>query len=903
MPAWAWLLKESGRGGLGDPATRVGLSDSVRFLSILGVGLMRLPPNCANTSRRPFRSHLARAIGHVLAVLACSVLLTTGTALGQIVWQGDDGTDPTNWDVLANWQGGALPDPADDVDFVGSAGKTIDLMGTSRTVANVRIENMGNAALFQSTGGTATLNFNELKFRNNQSQTTFNVDLAGGRLWNDRKSKNPTFNGSVTASDPTSGPGQVTWHMNGPASFPNGLNFAYRAIAIGGNPVINAYNTVTFGAALNISDRATWNANVDGSMGSGTINVSDLGRLHIGTAQTALPTINVNAFGVLSGNVTGAVYSGGSQNIALAANAVLALTAGPEPTEGDLGLTPGVKDAILWKGATATGTTSAGDDGNSVYKGVAVGQFTPNYYSSSNTYTTPTSDDLSVAMVHNNTGTGARYTGAKFDSPTGVANIDMFGTSEITLRQSLKGTATEYHFRNQGDIARSIVTFDLDAVTAAQEVHVYDGAVSIGNNAAPDVRGRLETHGDAMMRLPTMPIVPAAGTMIVLNDNVAIPVSPGQESVLENLTLGTDLIVNSARPAIVMSVGGAYNFTGAPNPVMTQVLKTSDLCVSSNNNNFFALNEDLTLGDGRYLMNFGSSHKGMTLGNVGDPGKVVADVGASSIGIANFGAPDAGSGSMEINATMDGSGTATIRLGSSTALTAVRGINERATQIPSGTIELNSSAAFVNTPEVAIESGTVRLNAPIAFPGLTLNATLDNNGNTATVNGTLGGTGTWNGTIELAGSGAVNPGNSSGTVTGNTLLMQSGATYQWEVLDPDGVAGTADGWDLIDVNSLTLSTWTLEVLDAGLVRPIVPTDRFEIVAAPAILGFDPSKVTINVPLGWDKRLASVEPFDNYLILSGIQSETPTVIIPEPSTFLIWSLGLLGLAWCARRRRR
>ena len=26
------------------------------------------------------------------------------------------------------------------------------------------------------------------------------------------------------------------------------------------------------------------------------------------------------------------------------------------------------------------------------------------------------------------------------------------------------------------------------------------------------------------------------------------------------------------------------------------------------------------------------------------------------------------------------------------------------------------------------------------------------------------------------------------------------------------------------------------------------------------------------------------------------------VIPEPSTFLIWSLGLLGVAWCGRRRR-
>jgi len=29
---------------------------------------------------------------------------------------------------------------------------------------------------------------------------------------------------------------------------------------------------------------------------------------------------------------------------------------------------------------------------------------------------------------------------------------------------------------------------------------------------------------------------------------------------------------------------------------------------------------------------------------------------------------------------------------------------------------------------------------------------------------------------------------------------------------------------------------------------------------------------------------------------------PETVIPEPSTFLIWSLGLLGLAWVGRRRR-
>ena len=36
-------------------------------------------------------------------------------------------------------------------------------------------------------------------------------------------------------------------------------------------------------------------------------------------------------------------------------------------------------------------------------------------------------------------------------------------------------------------------------------------------------------------------------------------------------------------------------------------------------------------------------------------------------------------------------------------------------------------------------------------------------------------------------------------------------------------------------------------------------------------------------------------------LSGMAFDTAT-IIPEPSTLLVWGLGLLGLAWYARRRR-
>ncbi|NQT39826.1 MAG: PEP-CTERM sorting domain-containing protein, partial [Planctomycetes bacterium] len=673
-------------------------------------------------------------------------------------------------------------------------------------------------------------------------------------------------------------------------------------------------------APLNIGDRATWNVNADGGMGSGTVNVADLGRLSINNAQTSLPTINVGALGVLSGTVKNlggtnlANYSAtGGGNVNLVENAILALDAGEtEPTEADLGLTPGVKDAILWKGATTTGTTSAGDDGNSVYKGVAVGQFTPNRDSSSNTYTTPVGD-LAVAMVHNATGTSARYTGAKFDSPTGVANIDMFGTSAITLRQSLKGTANEFHFRNKGNVARTLVTFDLDAVTAAQQVHAYDGGVSIGSGATPDIKGRLELHGDSMMTLHSQQIVPDTNTVIVLNDNTALSVNTGEEAALEQLTLGTDLIVNSTGPHVYLeNRSGGYDFTGAvsgtPNANMLAILKMSDVSLEGNNNNVFALNEDLTLGDGKYIIQPGSSHKGMQLGDGVGIGKIVADTGATSIGLADLGSPDAGSGLLKINTIVDGNGTATVRIGSATELTGVRPSNQRVTQVPSGTVQLEANASFVNTPEVAVESGTLKLTAPMTFPeDLTVNATLNTSGNGVTVNGLLGGAGqiTGNGTVNVLGG--VAPGVGIGALDAGNLSLAAGGGFELEIADPDDVGGAkgtgaGTGWDYLMTDTLALGgDWSITLANAGLTRNIVAADEFLIATSGDGFAGITSLPTYNAPQGWTTSGATLDIVGNDLFLSGITGSS-SAAVPEPSTFLLAALGLLGLAMAGRRRR-
>ncbi len=890
---------------------------------------MRCTTIHARALRPSFGTELARAVGLSLLLPACFALVTTGTAFGQTEWIGD-GTGTSGWDQPGNWNAG-VPNGSTDARFINKDGTssnpyTINLFGTNGVAQDLDIWGSSHFKI-QGDPGT-TLSFRTLDINtssgnnngnNNSSNTTYDVDLIGSDTITQWRKCGGThsFNRNVTLANELQtksnswnfgdGVGSDTFTFNG------GLNVTFSGIASGSTVTAN-FNGTVVAPTITVGAASTYNAKSAGAAGdsSTTITVENGGLLNLEVGQSSLADISVSAFSALAGNMNGAIYSGGSQNVTLVADSILAPTGGPEPSETDLGLTPGVQDAILWKGATSTGTTSAGDDGNSVYKGVAVGQFTPNFYSSSNTYTTPTSGDLAVAMAHNKTGTGSRYSGAKFDSPTGVANIGMYGMSEITLRQSLKGTANEFHFHNEGTLNRTIVTFDLDAVTAAQAVHVHDGSLSIGNNAAPDIKGRLELHGDAMVKLPTSQLVPDANTVIVLNDNASVSVNTGEESILEQLTSGTNLIVNSATPVVYLeSRGGGYDFTGAtsgtPNPVMMQLLTASNLVVSSNNNNFFTLDEDLTLGDGKYFINYGSSHKGMTLGNVADPGQVIAEAGALSIGIANFGSPDAGSGSMKINATVDGGGTAAIRLGSTTALTGVRGTNQRATQIPSGTIELNASAAFVNTPEVAVDSGTVKLNAPMTFPDLTINATLNTSGNAVTVNGVLGGSGqvTGNGTVNVLGG--VAPGVGIGALDAGNLSLAAGGFFELEIADPDDVGGAkgtgaGTGWDYLMTDTLALGgDWSITLANAGLTRNILATDEFLIATSGDGFAGITSLPTYNAPQGWTTSGATLDIVGNDLFLSGITAGS-SAAVPEPSTFLLAALGLLGLALAGMRRR-
>jgi len=777
--------------------------------------------------------NVTRIVGFVAVVALAAV-----PAVGQTSnWLGNAAPDPTNWHDPGNWSDhdgdtiGDVPTALTDASFRSSAGsKTVDLHGTDAHVRDINNHAYFANAIFQSTGGPATLHFNEFLITERQSDITFNIPINGGRFEAIRKPGNIVFNDTVTLAQEFWAK-QRTYNFNHPVTFNGGCKATYFGVAIGGTPVINVNTTITFGvgAGITVGDRGAYHAKLDGTLGvaSTPINVSNMGGLYIDAAQSFLPTIDIGTHGMLVGTVKNpggthlATYSAtGAGNVNLVEDSIVALNAGEvEPTLADLGTTK------IWKGAVTNSTTQP-DSATTPYKGIAVGLFTPSYLGSSTSYIGPTAGgDMDILWVANTSGASARYTGAKFDvtnPATDVVNINLTGSGMLNLRSTLKGTATTFHFHNLGAITRKTLVFDTQGMTAGQEIHVHDGifqATDGGEKA--EILGRLELDGQAMLDIGgVQQFTPGANTVIVLNDASAISVTTGEEATLELMTLGTDLIINNPSPVVYLERReGTYDFSGAvsgtPNPNMDAVLLQSDLCLNSNNNNDFEINEDMIIGDGKYVLNYTGSHKGIKIMDKDSDGSIIkAAPGASMIGFAMM---TTHAGRLSINAPVDAGGGKVV-FGSTTALTAVDQNNNRLTQVPAGVVELNrlkdpdetQDARFLNTAEVVIESGGVSMLTPITFDtNVTINTTLITNGNAATVTGTLAGAGQWTGGGVVSAA-TVSPGAGVGTLAGVNLEIPDAGTLEIGIADASN--------DLLDLSGYLALTgaWTLNVVDEGI---------------------------------------------------------------------------------------
>jgi autotransporter-associated beta strand protein len=103
-------------------------------------------------------------------------------------------------------------------------------------------------------------------------------------------------------------------------------------------------------------------------------------------------------------------------------------------------------------------------------------------------------------------------------------------------------------------------------------------------------------------------------------------------------------------------------------------------------------------------------------------------------------------------------------------------------------------------------AGTTTLSANSSYSGATTVSagTLAYNGNNSSTavginsGGTLSGSGSL-GAVTVNSGGVIAPGNSPGTLSVSSLTLNGGGSYNWEVTNATGVAGT--GWDVINVGS------------------------------------------------------------------------------------------------------
>jgi len=721
----------------------------------------------------------------------------------------------------------------------------------------------------------------------------------------------------------------------------------------GGEVFFESTSTVTIGT-LNLSRGAfitkvlptittvnwtggTWVAAADGALPSAAPFALTAGQvLRLDTVQTSLPVITVGADAGLGGNMTNVVYTPGpGQNVVFQNDAIHAPNpeAVPALQASDLGVGVGV-----WRGVTAFGGAvvwQAGLVGTSPYKGLALDS---NYVSGDvrGTFSAlPGSGDLLVKVnsgfrLPNSThpkwnGDGTSTTAQFTMGPRGSFNmLRHFNQNNTDLGRILTFNLT----RAPGnELATTLTSSQQPGVFADQDLNVTGGAISInafvgrlkGDLTLTDGVWNVSQIGDFTAANDTGTITLAGRTVMNLPNGDGV-----NHDFLESL--GTRFTY-SGLPMVTFSDrnGGPFIYefdldqtASGTAPELAKFLASVDY--GSNHYHPVDIGGDgLLIGDGKFLADSGTTNA---------TGRYVAHNTTGSLPTIMPGQPGAitmGFAAVRKNLAIElevVAPDATVQVGTTdpNRLITYGGPGFTPAGVPSMRVTFQEN---VTAKGVKVESGTGQFNQDLTVDTLSIRtgATLTMaGGTTATVNEMLSGGGTITGGngVLLTGTGTVGPGDSVGTLTGNLLSAEPGATYQWEIADPDGGAGTT-GWDLLmggdvdlDPDDDEYGTLNFQIVDLGIPRDIVATEEFAVAVGD---DFDiPANLTLNFSVVpdlrvWDVSNALLLPGQgtggvsgNVLYLTNVTATLQTQVIPEPSTLVLAVLGLVLLAACRFRRR-
>ncbi|MCC7086304.1 MAG: hypothetical protein IT427_14975 [Pirellulales bacterium] len=216
-------------------------------------------------------------------------------------------------------------------------------------------------------------------------------------------------------------------------------------------------------------------------------------------------------------------------------------------------------------------------------------------------------------------------------------------------------------------------------------------------------------------------------------------------------------------------------------------------------------------------------------------------------------------------------------------------------------IENGYIGEFLFNPSAHVPNGhSLRINvnqelAPLAF----------GNGKSLTGQGLI------ENPVQLLDNAAVSPGQSPGQLNfADRLIFGPGSIYEWELGNPFGVAGIADGWDLLSISGellfdatpsapmkLRIASWPKTLL------PVGEGNRWLIASADTITGFDAAATSIELGPSIESADPLLLQHLNFVVDGGNLFLAYQVPEPASAISILWSaVGAVAVARRFRARR-
>ncbi|NQU24673.1 MAG: hypothetical protein HQ567_25610, partial [Candidatus Nealsonbacteria bacterium] len=627
---------------------------------------------------------MKRRLRFTALAIAMIAVVSASTTVEAAQYQWDAGGADAYWNTLENWKyQGTVPQwgnqiPVDDAnDLVNIGGSlTIDLNGIAVNLPSMRILtqstlqdlSVGKTATitcdtFQPNGNldvvipvvanTLTVTGSTTKYYDSMNVETIDITAGNQYFYHDISATVETKFTGVSFYSPI---GRLLPDPVTPGVYPTLTTPSLQVSGLRGN--FFAEGTVDT-SAVAITTAFKYHVKRPDALGDAatTVTISNAGYLGLDVPLAAFPQVTAGAYGILAGNMTGATFGDGG-NVTLQENSVYVPLVAPTipPTQASAGI-----GAIVWEGMNpAKAVYTSGDDGTSIFKGPAIGHWSPNVASNFTVQAISGSGAVQFLVANSretwaNPKIGGNTTWIGDDNGTPGDNSDDVLSATITVQPHAEaGLWLDYALNEKVDYSEAdnsyVTTFDVvgrvgaetgrtlffgganrELVRAEQTLNISNGTVSGGNHwsnwyLGGNMHGKMSLTNCLLSPVPTGLGFDADDGYLSFHETVVLQL--GNQAFLE--PLGDRFSYDAdGRMVILLGNNDIPAIDYAANPVMADLLINADITHSSYG--VTRLATDLKIGHGKYL--YSSFHQTNSNGFDTTTGAKIVPAGNAPVGV------------------------------------------------------------------------------------------------------------------------------------------------------------------------------------------------------------------------------------------------------------------------------